>query len=54
MFRSGAQLMILVLLVGLFLMRESRQAPGDALDDAFADFLAMNSRRDESPAQPRR
>ncbi|HEX8311286.1 MAG TPA: CHASE2 domain-containing protein [Chthoniobacteraceae bacterium] len=50
MFRSGAQLMILVLLVGLFLMRESRQAPADALEEGFADFLAMNSQRKEAPA----
>jgi CHASE2 domain len=47
---TGAQLMILTLLVGLFLMRESRLAPVDALDEGFADFLAMNSRRTEEPA----
>jgi CHASE2 domain-containing sensor protein len=42
--------MILTLLVGLFLMHESRLAPVDALEESFADFLAMNSRRTEQPA----
>lgn len=49
MFRTGTQLMILVLLVGLFLMRESRMAPMRALEEGFADFLAMNSPRKELP-----
>ncbi len=50
MFQSGAQFMILVALVGLVLMRESRQPPIDGLDESFADFLAINSRRTEEPA----
>jgi len=50
MFRSGAQFMILVLLVGLFASRESQQGIGRACDEAFADFLARNSHRTEAPA----
>ena len=50
MFQSGAQFMILVTLVGLVLMRESRQPPIDGLDEGFADFLAINSRRSGEPA----
>ena len=45
MFQSGAQFMILVLLAGLLLMRESQQAPISGIDDAYADFLAINARR---------
>ena len=48
MFKSGAQMMILVLLTGLVLMRESRQEPLAAWDDQWADFLATTSRQ----AQP--
>ena len=50
MFQSGAQFMILAALVGLLLMRESRQTPIDGLDENFADFLAINSRRAEEAA----
>lgn len=50
MFQSGAQFMILVALVGLVLMRESRQSPIDGLDESFADFLAINARRAGEPA----
>src|SRR5436190_2777570 len=50
MFQSGAQFMILVALVGLVLMRESRQTPIDGLDESFADFLAINARRTSEPA----
>lgn len=50
MFRTGAQLMLLVLILGLVLMRESRQEPVSAVDSAFADFLAMNSKRLDAPA----
>jgi CHASE2 domain-containing sensor protein len=50
MFRTGAQFMILVLLAGLALMRESRHEPLASWDNAFADFLAMNSRRGAPPA----
>ena len=50
MFQSAAQFMILVALVGLVLMRESRQPPIDGLDESFADFLAINARRSGEPA----
>src|SRR5678815_4449779 len=50
MFRTGAQLMILTLLVGLFLMRESTREPVAMLDESFADFLAMNAKRNEQSA----
>ena len=50
MFQSGAQFMILVALVGLVLMRESRHTPIDGLDESFADFLAINARRTAEPA----
>ena len=42
--------MFLVLLAGLALMYESRKEPLAAWDNAFADFLAMNSRRGAAPA----
>ena len=42
--------MFLVLLAGLALMYESRQEPLAAWDNAFADFLAMHSRRSAPPA----
>ena len=42
--------MFLVLLAGLALMHESRQEPLAAWDNAFADFLAMHSRRGAAPA----
>src|SRR5829696_8696226 len=45
MFRTGAQLMILVLLAGLGLLLESRREPLASWDNNFADFLAINSRR---------
>src|SRR5580658_1864806 len=45
MFRTGAQFMLLVLLTGLALMNQSRTEPLASWDNAFADFLAMNSRR---------
>ena len=50
MFRTGAQFMFLVLLAGLALMHGSRQEPLAAWDNAFADFLAMHSRRGAPPA----
>lgn len=50
MFRTGAQFMIIVLVMGLFLMRESRSDLIGALDESFADFLSRNSRRTEQPA----
>ena len=51
MFRTGAQLFILTLLVGLFLMREAGRDPALRLDESFADFLAMNAQRQEPPAR---
>lgn len=42
--------MILVLLAGLVLMRESRREPFASWDNRWADFLAMNSRRGMPPA----
>ena len=42
--------MFLVLLAGLALMHGSRQEPLAAWDNAFADFLAMHSRRSAPPA----
>ena len=50
MFRTGAQFMILALLAGLALLRESRHEPLAAWDHAFADFLAMHSRHGAKPA----
>ncbi len=46
-----ALLMIIVLLVGLFLMRESRMAPLDEVDKDFVDWLAANTVR-TLPAPP--
>lgn len=43
-------MMILVLLAGLVLLRESRQAPLEVWNNRWADFLAMNSRHGQSPA----
>jgi hypothetical protein len=48
MFKTGAQMMILVLLAGFGLMRESRQEPLAGWDDRWVDFLATTSRQ----AQP--
>ena len=42
--------MIIVLIVGLFLMRESRLELIGGLDESFADFLSRNSPRAEQPA----
>jgi len=39
MFRTGAQFMMLVLLAGLALLRESRHEPLASWDNAFTDFL---------------
>lgn len=50
MFRSGVQMMLLVLLTGLVLMRESRHLPLESYDNLWADFLAMNSRHGQAPA----
>jgi hypothetical protein len=50
MFRTGAQLMFLTLIVGLVLMRESEREPVNAVDERVIDFLAANARRKELPA----
>ena len=50
MFRTGAQFMMLVLLAGLALLRESRHEPLSWWDNAFTDFLAMHSRHGAKPA----
>jgi hypothetical protein len=50
MFKTGAQMMILVLLAGLVLMRESRQEPLASWDDRWADFLATNGRQAQKEA----
>src|SRR5260221_13419560 len=50
MFRTGAQFMLLALLAGLALMNQSRTEPLASWDNAFADFLAMNSPRRAAPA----
>jgi hypothetical protein len=42
--------MMLVLLAGLALLRESRHEPLASWDNAFADFLAMHSRHGAKPA----
>ena len=50
MFRIGAHSAILMLLAGLFLLRESTRPPLADIDEAFADFLSRNSRRHEERA----
>ena len=50
MFRTGAQLMFLTFIVGLFLMRESEREPVNAANERVIDFLAANARRKELPA----
>lgn len=42
--------MLLALLAGLALLNQTRTEPLSAWDNAFADFLSMNSRRDAQPA----
>jgi CHASE2 domain-containing sensor protein len=51
MWRSAAQFMLLVLLLGLFLMRESRQSPGNAVDAFFIDWISANTAR-QTPGAP--
>jgi CHASE2 domain-containing sensor protein len=52
MFRTGTQFMILLLLAGLALNMQSRLEPLASWDNAFADFLAMNSRRHSANPAP--
>lgn len=50
MFRTGAQLMFLTLIVGVVLMRESGREPLNGANERFIDFLAANARRSEKLA----
>ncbi len=43
--KSSAQLMLIVLVVGLLLMRESRQNPCAVIESSFVDWLAANGDR---------
>jgi hypothetical protein len=45
MFRTGAQMAILIVLAGLFLLREAHWWPMNAVDEAFADHIALAERR---------
>jgi hypothetical protein len=45
-------MMLLAILAGLFLLRESHQPLGRSLDERWADWLSMNSRREAPPASP--
>lgn len=45
MFRTGAQMLLLVLLVGVVLFRESARWPGAAVDQRWTDWLSLNSGR---------
>ena len=42
MFRTGVQMLLLVVLVGLFLLRESQQWPGETVDQRWTDCLSLN------------
>ncbi len=48
--RACAHFVVLVLLVGLFLMRESQREPLARVDEAFADLLGRNSTKDQKSA----
>ncbi len=52
MFRTGAQMLLLVLLVGLVLFRESAHWPGAALDQRWADWLSLNAGRKSAAEVP--
>src|SRR5688572_18852700 len=47
MFRTGAQLIFLTLIVGVVLLRESEREPLAGANERFTDFLAANARRTE-------
>ena len=51
MFRTGAQMLLLALLAGLFLLRESHRLPGSTLEDRWVDLLGAAVRR-TPPAVP--
>ncbi len=44
MFRTGAQMSLLILLAGLFFLRESYWWPVNEVDNAFADYIALADR----------
>ncbi len=48
--RSSRQFLFLVLIVGLLLMRETRIAPLDATENAFAGWLSLHSQREPASA----
>lgn len=52
MFRTGAQMLLLALLAGLSLLRESHQPTGRAIDERWADCLSAMSRREPPPTSP--
>ncbi len=45
MFKTGAQMLLLVMLAGLFLLRESREWPCAQVDEGFGDWLSLNAPR---------
>ena len=52
MFRTGAQMLLLALLAGLFLLRESRLPPGRTVDEHWVDLLSSVVHRTPPPAPP--
>ena len=52
MFRTGAQMLLLVALVGLFLAREAQHWPGEAVDERWADWLSLNCGRRSATELP--
>lgn len=51
MWRSTALVIVAVFLLGLFLIRESREQPLDAVEAGFLNWLAANSQREQMPAR---
>ncbi len=49
MFKTGAQTLLLTILAGLFLLRESTLRPCSAIDQRFADWLAVSGPRRSQP-----
>ena len=52
MFRTGAQMFLIALVAGLFLLRESGQRWGAEVDGAFADWLTIHAPRPLAAAPP--
>lgn len=50
MFRQTPQMLLIVLLAGLLLMRESREMPGARIEEVFINWLAANATRTSAPA----